>query len=238
MLLLTRILSLCLGVGTILDPVRAKVACTETSTCESALRPGSVCADGYCTNPFARGCLNNFMGMDPDSREKYPKIRTCNSDDGPDAPERGLCAASPLDYEEVRLGPNNWESAMFYGWILQILLSEVLDVPATIDTGPGGGALSFYDVENSFAYPKKANNFDALYKANEVGDCRNSGGESCAHMLTEVWQGKRELNESAVEREGNGMVGHVGWFINTFAAKKDASLTHYFGLIGEENRQK
>lgn len=126
---------------------------------------------------------------------------------------------------------------MFYGWIVQILLSEVLDVPTTIETNVGGGALSFYDEKNGFAYPKKANPFDALYKANEVHDCTKTD-EPCAQFITEMWQGKRELNESAVEREGNGMVGHVGWYISKFAAEADASLTHYLGLIGDKNRQK
>eukprot|EP00584_Thalassiosira_punctigera_P012320 CAMPEP_0172567500 /NCGR_PEP_ID=MMETSP1067-20121228/116076_1 /TAXON_ID=265564 ORGANISM="Thalassiosira punctigera, Strain Tpunct2005C2" /NCGR_SAMPLE_ID=MMETSP1067 /ASSEMBLY_ACC=CAM_ASM_000444 /LENGTH=95 /DNA_ID=CAMNT_0013358865 /DNA_START=66 /DNA_END=350 /DNA_ORIENTATION=+ len=62
-----------------LTAVDAKVACNETSTCESLLRKGSLCTDGFCTNPFVKGCLNAMMGD-----EAYPKIRTCNSDDGPD----------------------------------------------------------------------------------------------------------------------------------------------------------
>lgn len=213
----------------------AGVACNETSACELALRPGSKCgADGFCTNPFAGGCLSRMLG----GTKKKP--RTCNSDDDGASPNNGKdCAPSPLDYEEVRIAPNNWESAMFYAWILQILLSEVLDVPCTIDTGPGGGALSFYDERNGFAFPKKANNFDALYEANDVGDCRYSESEkSCAHVITEVWQGKRELNETAVEREGNGMVGHVGWFVPRFAAEDDPSVTHYLGLVGDHNRKK
>ena len=126
---------------------------------------------------------------------------------------------------------------MFYAWVIQILLSEVLDVPSSIETHVGGGALNFYDEQNGFAYPKKANAFDTLYKANEVGDCRDTD-EPCAHFISEVWQGKRELNESAVEREGNGMVGHVGWFVPKFAAEEDASLTHYLGMTGDLNRQK
>lgn len=113
------------------------------------------------------------------------------------------CVPSPLNYEEVRIAPANWESAMFYGWVNQIILSEILDVPTSIETHTGGGALNFYDKQNSFAYPKKAAPLDALYKANEVGDCRNTD-EPCAHFITEVWQSKREVNDSAVEREGNG----------------------------------
>jgi hypothetical protein len=94
---------------------------------------------------------------------------------------------------------------MFYGWVNQIILSEVLDVPTSIETHIGGGALNFYDKQSSFAYPKKAGEidhvsplresglnfdltsvfvapYDALYKANEVGDCRNTD-EPCAHFM-------------------------------------------------------
>lgn len=113
------------------------------------------------------------------------------------------CSLSQLDYEEVRIAPANWESAMFYSWIQQIILSEVLDVPTSIETGQGGGLLNFYDPNNGFAYPKSAVEMDALYKANEVGDCRETK-DPCAHLLPEVWQSKREVNESAMEREGNG----------------------------------
>ena len=207
-------------------PVSASVECNHTSTCESALRSGSECLDGYCTNPFSKGCLRSILGED------Y-KLRTCNSQDGPGA----TCAVSPLDYMEVRIAPSNWESAMFYSWIIQILLSEALDVPTSIETNVGGGALNFYDSKNGFAYPKKANPFDALYEANEVIDCLNTD-KPCAHLIPEVWQGKRELNDSAVEREGNGMVGHVGWYLPKFAAEMDPSVMSYLGLVGESNRQK
>lgn len=233
---LTFVLALAFISNSIVSVQATKYPCNETAACQKIMT-GSACTDeGYCTNPFTKGCLNAVLGS-----AAYPKMRTCNSDDGPDAHLTGvdgLCAPTPLDYEEVRIAPNNWESAMFYGWILQILLSEVMDVPATVDTGPGGGDLNFYDPKNDFAFPKKANHFDALYKANEVGDCRDVRGESCAHFITEMWQGKRVLNESAVEREGNGMVGHVGWFIPKFVAEMDASLTHFLGMGGEANREK
>ena len=51
---------------------------------------------------FIKGCLNHVLG-----EEKYSNIRTCNSNDGPDALEDGLCASSPLSYEEIWIGPDN-----------------------------------------------------------------------------------------------------------------------------------
>jgi len=219
----------------LVSTVQGKVACETTFECETLLREGSQCGkDGYCTNPFHEGCLRRMLGED-----KFPKKRVCNSEDRVD---HNFCSESPLDYQEIRISPNNWESAMMYGWILQILLSEAVDVPVSIDTGIGGGALNFYDPANGFAYGKMSNNFAALYTANEVadGDCRkiNTTNTSCAHILPEVWQGKREVDEDAIERDGNGMVGHVGWYVPRFAVKEEASLAHYLGLIGKDNREK
>jgi hypothetical protein len=57
-------------------------------------------------------------------------------------------------------------------------------------------------------------------------------------VSTEVWQNKREFNDSAVEREGNGMVASVGWYTPKFAVEADVSITHYLGLVGDANRQK
>ena len=67
-------LILSVGIG-LISPIDASVACNETSTCAAALRPGSACVDGFCTNPFSKGCLNTILG------DEY-KIRTCNSEDG------------------------------------------------------------------------------------------------------------------------------------------------------------
>lgn len=67
-------LILSVGIG-LISPIGASVACNETSTCAAALRPGSACVDGFCTNPFSKGCLNTILG------DEY-KIRTCNSEDG------------------------------------------------------------------------------------------------------------------------------------------------------------
>jgi len=97
-----------------------------------------------------------------------PGLRACNSDDPPGAAEAGLCAAPEFDYGEIRIGPGNWESSMFGAWISQILLSEVLRVPATVETGKGAGGCSFYDLHNNFSYPNKVYNWEAVQKAHDV----------------------------------------------------------------------
>lgn len=66
----------------------------------------------------------------------------------------------------------NWEGAMFAAWVIQILLSELLHVPATIETGTATAELNFYDIDSPFDYGN-SNNFDGIRTSNEVLDCRD-----------------------------------------------------------------
>ena len=43
-----------------------------------------------------------------------------------------------MNHPEIRIFAYDWESSLFQAWILQILLSELLDIPATIETGVEG----------------------------------------------------------------------------------------------------
>lgn len=59
----------------------------------------------------------------------------------------------------------------------------------------------------------------------------------------EVWsQGKsfEDLVENEVIEppQSNGILGYQGWHIPKFSLEKDPSLVSYFGLMGEENREK
>jgi hypothetical protein len=116
------------------------VPCSTSAHCEETLRPGSQCIEGFCTNPFYHGgCLKSLL---PD----WEKPRVCNSLDPPEAKELGYCRDSPFDYAEVRIASTNWESANLGAWILQILLSEILDVPTSLEGG-------FPDVKTTFIRP-------------------------------------------------------------------------------------
>ena len=107
----------------------SSVACTESSECETILRKGSRCVDGLCTNPFYDGgCLKSLI-------PNWNRTRVCNSKDPPEAAALGYCRVSPFDYMEIRMGSGNWESVSLNGYLLQILLSELLDVPTTIESG-------------------------------------------------------------------------------------------------------
>lgn len=94
---------------------------------------------------------------------------------------------------------------MFESWILQVLLSEMLDVPATIETGSADAKLNFYDPDSAFGYGT-SNDWDGLKRGTEILDCRNKPSrpqlevgtneddaeyESCGgHVIVEVWNGQ------------------------------------------------
>ena len=160
--------------------VQARVRCFSIFDCEHKIRKGSECVDGFCTNPFhVGGCLSNWM-------DDHYKVRTCNSDDPPSAVELGHCRPSALDYMEVRVASQNWESAFFVAWVLQILLSELMDVPVSIETGVAGKNVDFYDINTSFDYGS-SNNWAAVKTSKEVRDCRLVKGSEeytpCQHVV-------------------------------------------------------
>lgn len=153
------------------------------------MRPGSVCVDGFCSNPFQEGCLRSFLGA-----EEFPNKRVCNSDDPDDAAERGLCDVPPFDYDEIRISNQDWDGPMISAWVIQILLSELLRVPTTIETSSPDRHYNFYDPQGRQQSSAATYPYNSLRVAHEVGDCRkvkskNQGaGEytSCAHVLPMV----------------------------------------------------
>lgn len=177
----------------------AAVTCSTNRECRHLLHPASKCdtRSWTCTNPFASGCLHTLLGLDA-----FPNRRVCNSDDiGADTSNCDLPDPN-FNYTEVRIAPGNWESAMFNAYILQILLSELLGVPCTLETGDdittdkSHRLMSFYDADNGFPYPSQAYQFESLEVANDHGgDCiaaRTRSGhdektpKSCAHLIPEV----------------------------------------------------
>ena len=76
------------------------------------------------------------------------KIRVCSSGDSPDAAANGYCRVSALEefYTEVRTLVLGWETTYFQAWIFQILLSEVLQVPSSIETGYVDKSVDFYGI--------------------------------------------------------------------------------------------
>jgi hypothetical protein len=131
------------------------------------LSKGSVCnlGSGHCTNPFERGCLYNRL-------PGWKRKRVCNSDDADDAEALGLCQAPEFeDYMEVRMTGGNWETAFFNAWLLQILLSEVLGVPTTLEPGLPNTRINYYDTTGAVDYGK-IQNIQSFENAHEYKDCR------------------------------------------------------------------
>lgn len=194
------LLTLCIHIIHV-SVIRAGLACNSNSDCQSKLiTPGvSTCENGECTNPFERGCLKIMAEKhgEKDFRvaSVFEKMRICNSDDDVISGNKEWCRQPDFSdffsYDEVRIVPGNWESAVIIGWVYQILLTEVLEVPATMEYGDGvRGRGSFYDRNSAFIYV--SSDFEqevhtALWKADDLsGDCSKTE-EPCAHIIPEVW---------------------------------------------------
>jgi len=204
-------------------------------------------------NPYASGCLRTKLG--PEWR-----VRVCNSDDDAAATSAAgetngtssdvHCSVPDFNYPEIRIAPGNWESSIFQSFVSQIVLSEILGVPSTLETGSRDVLLSFYDERGAFPYPTRAYGWDDLRTANEApnGDCtyvlRQDAEATCANVLPEVWAGQKAAwsearNQGYIEPPvGTVTVGKLSWYLPRFAVAQDPSLASYLGLRGEENRRR
>lgn len=111
-----------------LHSVSAALPCSSDKECAHALRNGSLCLQGFCTNPyFHHGCIKSHL-------PGWHKIRVCGSDDPPEAEKNGHCRPSPMDYMEIRALAQDWDSAIFSTWILQIFLVSSAPVSVSYTT--------------------------------------------------------------------------------------------------------
>ena len=75
---------------------------------------------------------------------------------------------------------------------MQIILSEILDVPTTIETGTPDAKISLYDTDNRFDYGNSLDLDSLVNCTNLGGDCSKASREpenyaTCAHIVPEVW---------------------------------------------------
>jgi len=182
----------------------------------------------------------------------WNKTRVCNSQDPPEAEAMGFCRPSPLGYKEVRLAGKNWEAANLNAWMLQILLSEILDVPTSIEGGSYGLNLNLYDIDSGFDIGVAGSDLylgELEVAAREHGDCSGvtSGPdnyEPCMHIHQEVYlswytpEEKEQFETFMEEARELGAMVEFAWFIPKFAIDKDPTLVSYAGLGGEQNRRK
>lgn len=103
-------------------------------------------------------------------RRVLSKHRVCNSED--EDVDSGVCLPSENAYPEVRIYAQNWEGSIVLSWIMQIIYSELLGVPSSIESGVIDENTNFYDVSNRLDYGTGndvatiQNAFDAKW-----GDC-------------------------------------------------------------------
>ena len=186
------------------------------------------------TNPYYSGCL----------LAKYPgwtQPRVCS-------PRHELsehCRPPPFDYLEIRMGTGNWDSATALGWLAQIVLSEVLGVPTSIETNAWQSSRDFYDPQATLDY-QTSMSAAPLVTANALadGDClsiHNTNAEdyqACAHFMPEFWHyPATEIQQQQVEPpQGTGYLGQEGWYLTKFTAQAHPELVSYHGYYN--NREK
>jgi hypothetical protein len=216
-------------------PVQAQVECTATPSCVEAFQEGSECVDGYCTNPFhGGGCLAKML-------PGWTKLRVCHSEDPPEAAVLGHCRPGALGYAEVRIIALNWESSFFTAWIMQILLSEVLDVPVSIEAGAEGLVDDFYHLQNQLDYGPSEMEVLGLEAASKYLDCRTVPKSTttytpCGHVSPELWEEDDGYYDNLLERNlleepmELGALAEQNWFVPKFAAVDDPSILSYLGM--------
>lgn len=232
--------------------------CLDDESCRARFGRRSDCdkLTNFCTLPYERGCL--------DAHERIGgKLRVCNSDDPPEAQRDGLCRKPNIDHDEIRIFSYDWDSSLFQAWVLQIIFSELLDVPTSIETGWREIVWNFYRGDGSrrttpeFSYGASVavGSARALENAFVYKDCRLSSKrpekyESCAHIAPEIWWdfavfgANREHLDNLERRDiidppsTLGALGQSSLFIPKFTAENDPSLLNYFGYMGADNRRK
>jgi hypothetical protein len=210
---------------------------------------GSAAEDGTANNPYSSGCL--YASQVPGWESKW---RVCNSQDPVEL--RGvICAEPEFDYMEIRVVDGDWPSIQAMSWIAQIMLSELVGVPTSIETGNFDYVRNFYNVEGRNDYGWSENSMPVVDASNGTifdkyrGDCRAvtqsaDNYEYCGHFLPEYWWATNTWVQDAVSNglleptQGVGLLGNEGWFVTKFTTDIDPSVIGYFGLRGEDSRRK
>jgi hypothetical protein len=176
---------------------------------------------------------------------KQKKKRVCNSEDPPEAwGEKCRYPAIAEHYSEIRIWAGTWEAAVMQGWLVQILLSELLEVPTSVETGapPDRAQLNFYSATNRFEFGDDIQVIPSVQVAYDYqGDCGlRLENQTCSHFVPEIWndlvsipEGKALVDNGVLEAPlANGIKGKEGWFVTKFTVEEDPSLVSYFGMQG------
>jgi hypothetical protein len=189
-------------------------------------------------NPYEEGCLKALL-------PEWNRTRVCNSEDDP----YSTTCRPPLlpSLLEIRIHAQNWESNYVQAWLLQIILSELVDVPVSIESGLDEAHMNFYDPQARLEYGT-ADVLTSLENGHNLSaDCSLRGHKSCAQYVTEVWDASLLTEQWAKHwfflnklepPVGDGLLGQKGLFIPKFTGQRDPSLLNFLGLQGEANRRK
>ena len=184
----------------------------------------TLCKFGYCTNPFDQGCLKSMQDQYGEKnmtklarfKNAFEKIRMCNSGDF-FSDENGTliedvdrhCRRNQTwkeyyEWDEIRLANSDWGTSILYNWILQIIMTEVLEIPTVLEQGITDLKEfgSFYDYHTNFIYPDYGNKseLDALLLSSKHGDCNTT--EPCAHVIPDIYE--YDFNEAMRQAKSQG----------------------------------
>mmetsp|Transcript_42195 Transcript_42195/g.101915 ORF Transcript_42195/g.101915 Transcript_42195/m.101915 type:complete len:969 (-) Transcript_42195:2251-5157(-) len=223
-------------------PTTAQMECLSDRDCEALYRSGSTCLpSGTCSNPFTEGCLKRMMSLN-DHQPRLCNSDDANADDNNNDMEGSNCRTSQLNYPEIRVHYQNWEVAIFFSWILQISLMELLDVPVRVGLGSDTKDASFYNIDNKLLYSPVGYSWDGLQKANELNaDCLQTE-EDCVHVLPDAWVSQADILKQEYEDgqldylDGNGQIGKDSLFLPKFTAQEYPFAVTYHGLSQNRTR--
>jgi hypothetical protein len=123
---------------------------TPTATATETQNPNSKYYSGCLYHYYSQQYQQLQQQGTDDVRSLLSRYRrVCNSNDPPDrryqinnatqhqqpGQEFLTCRQPEFDYLEIRIATGNWDSATMLGWLTQIILSELLGVPTTIESG-------------------------------------------------------------------------------------------------------
>ena len=191
--------------------------------------------------------------------------RVCNSDDNNNAQDdlakkggtkrSDVCFLSELEalYPELRVHHQDIHTATIMSWIYQVLLMEVVRVPATV------GLTTNTTLRNSFYTPlmeygsitppsnRVAYPYEGLREAHTIQprDCTQTE-KPCTHIIPEVWPGEvvvstdyhQLVEDDMVEPASeSGVVGQSGLHIPLRTLKEYPQLGSWVGLQGHHRRE-
>jgi hypothetical protein len=153
-----------------------QLPCSSDEECHQQVNKLSKCVlsesgdtegEYYCSNPFESGC---FYTLDPEWQNTKPRV--CNSEDTIESIQSGKCyTPTDIQYQEVRIFSQNWESVHLEAFLMQIILSEFMMVPTSVETGAPDSYMNFYHPIRRYDSGTTYGSSSLMYSTLYNGDC-------------------------------------------------------------------